>query len=589
MGGFFLYKKGSDINLSGALEEFGKKGFDEPASFSLGDWELILYRKLLADADCTAEAEGGFAALSGSAMYGRHDLGETVSAVLRDMLSGTFNQSALRGHFNLITYTGGKLRIMTDALISKRFFCDGTYSFFTSSMLAAAAAHQGRLHVNKMAVYEKMMTGIIVSPDTVFEEIISVNRSVAEEIAKSGGRIEFIFPEKGLSDNVRFGRSFKADIQKQIDTLDGYFTQLSDTVGSRMTDTGLSGGYDSRLVYCMLLRHLSGRVHVHTHDTKNVHGGEKKTALELARLGGLDCNTVPTVTPDMHEVDFTELMLDNMHFFDGRSSFVIGGFNETYTAGYRKMATEASPVTLSGMGGEVYRNYYHVTNKRIPFRRFMKKHIAVPEFEKSLKNSSEAEAVLDYAIKKAEAALGDPLADKKGIIHTRRYYSEIMMSEGQAVVIDAYNQVSAFFAPFIDSENLRSAYTDTYLIGSNGCYEAGMINTLNPGLAKVASTYGHDLTHVPLSYRIKQNIRAKIPKKLWAKTAAIITGRRSQARDRLQTALDRNEDFKKAFDMFKKIFPDIDFDILMQGKYVLKNISMLIIVFYYFRDKLTLD
>lgn len=587
MGAFFLYKTNDKmLNIEAACEAFREKGFDEPMRVQLGERTLLFYRKLLDESYLIFECETGTIAAVGAFTYKGLDKQTALRAMFLDVYADNFAFDDLRGHFNIFVYVNHQLRIFVDSLLSKKVFCDIGHNYFSSSMLATANAYPGNLSVNRMAVYEKMMTGLIISPDTIFSEINVLSRAIIEVLNSSDNTIQFIcMPRKKLSEPLK-KTALKENIDMQIDTLDKYFSLLKSTVGGQKIDTGLSGGYDSRLIFAMMVKHLRDNIHVHTHDTKGVHEGEKKVALELARVVGLECNTVSTNTLDKYKGDLAELMTENLHFFDGRSSFVIGGFNETYTAEYRKHATENAPFTLSGMGGEVFRNYYHVINPQICFNRFFEKSIVIPEFAKALGNRKLTEEIKRYSIEKAEKILGVKLNGQRGILNTRRYYSEVMMSDGQGTVIDAYNQVSDFFAPFIDEEILVSAYLDIYHLGSNGEYEAELIHRISPELAAVSSTYGHTFTKIPKSYLLKQNIRFMIPEKLYSGLARIFKGKRSNDNDSLRRALEASKEFTTAFDYVKKMFPEIDFEILFKGKYELKNISMVIFVLYKYRSRL---
>ena len=47
MGAFFLYKKDTDINSRKALSVFDKKGFTEKFVKDIGNYRLIIFRKIL--------------------------------------------------------------------------------------------------------------------------------------------------------------------------------------------------------------------------------------------------------------------------------------------------------------------------------------------------------------------------------------------------------------------------------------------------------------------------------------------------------------------------------------------------------------
>lgn len=583
MGAFFLYRAGKPCDVSAAEGVFEKKKMGEPLTISVGEWTLLLYKKMQRDTYELYREQDNFLAVIGAAMYKNYPWHEIPKRLYADICEGTFDRGALSGHFNLIYSIGGELHILSDSLQSKHFFCDKDHTFFSSSMLACAAAYPNALHIDRSSVYEKMMLGIIIAPDTPFCEIKSMCRSVKDDFS-DGISIDFI--ESSLNREVDLAKDRLACAEDQIGTLDAYFEQLKAYADGQTTDTGLSAGYDSRLTMSMLLKHFPGQTHFHTHSTKGVHENEKAISMKLAKTAGVTCNAVPTEDLDK-QPDLTRLLLDCVYYFDGRSSFVIGGVNPTYTPEYRLLSTGHSAVTLTGVGGEVYRNYYHVHRKKDTLLRYLKNEIIPPAFYDAVRDKTAVRTTMDRIIGKLERHFGQNADRLKGLQYFRRYYSELMMADGQGVVLDAYNQVSDCFAPYINAKVLETAYTDTNVIGIDGQLEAAMICSINYPLAKVTSTYRHSFAKIPGSVILKQHIKSRLSSKTWSRFGSLLPRNRVNNRKNfLQETLENNNFFKEAEKYFQSNFSDVDFEKLFSGKYEFKNLSTLMTVLYLFQEKI---
>lgn len=586
MGGFYLYSRNTRFDLDTVQRVFDQKKMTVAQRFSCGDWEMVLYEKRVRAFSNCYIAENGYLVIVGALMYKDCAAEQVPAALYRDIQDGCLDTSALNGHFTVIYSDGHDLRMIQDALGTKHVFCLNTFDFFSSSMLACVAASREGVHVDALSIYEKAMIGIVTAPDTYFQEVKSVNAGIAEKVNASCENFMIHVIDHSLQADVQYDHDRDACIERQINTLDGWFAQMKRFSGVRTVDTGLSAGYDSRLVFSLMTRHLGSHIHAHTHDTEGVHAKEKKVAFRLAETEGIACEAVPTQQMDKVS-DIEALMIDNIYFFDGRSSFVMGGFNETYTSDYRLKATGASPISLTGIGGEIYRNYYHIIRQNKKLKWYLEKKIVNKAYYNAISNQEIIQEVNERLFEKLRRKLEPSRKDMKGHLFFRRYYGEVMMADGQGVVLDAYNQVSSCFAPFVSENALRSAYRNLRLIGSDGVFEAKMIDKINHRLAGIPSTYGHDMVSIPKAYLFKQYIRGVVSDDMWAKTANLMSGRRPKpGTDNARTAIENSGLYMRSKEYFESIIPDMNLSTLFQGKYEFKNMSVLICTLYLMKDKI---
>lgn len=565
MAGFFLIKNDEQsLNLDKALDAFRQYGLEAPSTYELGNYTLYLFNKLIEKEPNVVKTNEGFCAAVGAYVYKGFDYSASLLHTLKDFSVNALSLSDMYGQFNLILYTGNRITIVSDPLSSKHFFSNKKHSFFSSSFFAAAAAI-GSVSINDMAVYEKMLTGIIISPDTLANEIVQMNRNEQENANNTGCEIVFlIHSDIQIPPIHRSGRT--DSVQAQAEHIRQYFNTLRPAFDTERIDLGLSAGHDSTLLFAILAERFKHNLHIHTHSTGHVHDREKIAAVAMAKVKGIDTTIVPTPRLDESGIDLQKLLSENLVFFDGRTSHDIGGFSATYRAAYRLQATDSCRTTLSGVGGECLRNHYSVKGNKINANRFF--------FDKIYNSSFIAAApqnlikkVSEYHVAKAERILKADLHGTVDRINLRRYYSEIMMADGQGNVIDAYNTVSRCFAPFLDIHILTEAYRGLRYLGNCGEYESKIICAIDPEIgACINANNGYPFNHIPFALRMKEAIRASVSTKLWEKLNKL--KERESGNDNqnyFSSVLDQSEDLREAFQEMKKRYPDIIFKTVIKG------------------------
>lgn len=583
MGAFFIYEENEKLNIDKVVGVFQEKGFNKPSKFNLGKYHLILYPKLLANKPQFYESEGEAIFAVGTFIYKEKDFTTSLKELLNDFKSGSFNKNELLGHYTILFYIHEKVHIIQDPTNVKHVYTNTSYTIFSSSLFAIAAAMEN-LTVNKMAVYEKFLTGIIVSPDTVFNEIIQVNSCIQNKINLMSRKISFIkntFIVENIQ-NHRCGREKSAAWQGEI--LRKYLLKWDAAIKKSSIDLGLSGGYDSTLLLAAIYPLYKENLHIHTHSTGKVHDKEKKVALDMTKKKLLPCNIIVTEKYDSISGNIDSQLMENVVFFDGRTSFDIGGLSPTYTAEYRIRATEGSPFTLTGVGGEVYRNHYCIIGNSINIEKFLSEIVFNPYFNKAINGHILKYRVAEYHVLKCERILGIKLRGQIDMLSVRRYYSEIFMPEGQGHVVDAYNTISFCLAPFLEPQIISEAYKGMAYLGNHGEYEGSIIKYLDAELASCESSYGYPFDHVPLLQRIKQMARARISRAIWEGLSKTIEPRKSSELDYLEKVCEKSQMLKHAINVIKEMFHDINLSYVLCGSSMPANISYLALTIEKWRE-----
>ncbi len=562
MGAFFIRNKYKAPNTNPALDLFSEMGFAAPTSFEVGQWVIYVYPKMAATAANIVSDNGCTLISAGTPIYRGLDYTGSLAVLLRDYLSDGIDHKQLIGQYTILFCQGNNIAILCDPLGSKHVFTDVNHSMLSSHMLPVCQCYDGELHLNRKAVYEKFLTGIIMPPNTMFEEIIQIDKKTAKSITLEEQGIEFI--ETDSICTLRSGsKTFRECLDEQADTLRKYYELLSNA-GRDGIDIGLSGGYDSRLVLACLNKFYKGMIHLHSHATENVHRKDLTIANQMADYVGVPCHTVATKKL-CHCDQVDEVLRKSILYFDGRSSFSIGGCGEVYTASYRKESTECIPFTLTGVGGELYRNVFDIGFRKIRFDRFMEDKVFSPNFRKAISDDLYRE-LKDDIITRAASRLDVDQSSRESKAIAHRYYCEIMMPDGQGVALDAYNQVSCCVAPFLEPRVIAKGYEAVPFHHSGGEFEGKLINSIDPGLAALPSSYGYPIGKRPVKAKIKESLRTHIPSSAWKCLSAFLKWKDAFC---INSALNEfyanSQTLIEAYVYMTELFPEINFTFLLRS------------------------
>lgn len=584
MGGFFVYNKTKICNVDPALELFDEMGFTSPKSIEIGEWHIYAFPKMVVEEPNIISGAGYTLVSAGTPIYKGHDYKSSLKSLLMDYMAGSIKYNQLIGQYTILFCHENTITILMDSLGCKHLFMDKNHHMLSSHMLPICQCYDGSIHINRKAFYEKLLTGIIMPPNTMFEEIIQIDKCIATEIA--GECIEFI-QIPNFSECESHSKSEKQCLNDQIDTLRDYFLLLKNA-GKDGIDIGLSGGYDSRLVLACLNRFNNNKIHLHSHSTEKVHQNDLKIANQMADCIGTSCHTVPTKKLN-HCEHVDEILRKSILYFDGRSSFSIGGCGEVYTASYRIESTEKTPLTMTGVGGELYRNVFDLGFNHIRFDRFIENKV----FSQNSRNAipqKEYTEIRNDIIKRAAERLGINLGKRQPKTMAHRYYCEIMMPDGQGVALDAYNQVSCCIAPFLEPAIIAKGYEAVPFHHSGGEFEGKLIGLIDPGLASIPSSYGYPIGKRPLKAKIKEKLRTYIPYGIWDKLANVTHKNGTFSVDSALNELYANSELlKEAYEYMNELFPEVQFIHLLHSSEEIRMVQFLAITLYLLKERIKVN
>lgn len=583
MGAFFLYKKDSNIQIEAVRNIFDKKGFHEPHTFACGEYRLLLWQKQLVDCENWAKQQEAMLCAVGTVVYKGLSYTSSLETILADYLSDTLEPRKLRGNYCLIFLHNGQVCFLNDTLNVQHLFTDRARTFITSSFLAAMNALPEKLTLNRTACIEKLLTGYTVGPETLFNEVVHISRSIRQNCGWTFlAEIQMTVPEAD-------GRSRKQNIQKRAGKIREYLRDLSALKDEYSPEIGLSDGYDSRTLYAGTMDTWKVPIAVHTHSTEGAgaHKEEKVVVIRMAPEMGSDLTVVPTQSmPDYESVEIDAILKDGLFFFDGRCAYNMGAFSPVYTRKYKIATAKDHRLTLNGLGGEMYRNYYMVSKPLISVFQWMKAH-TYPSTVADVIGRDDLKRIHGDLTAKISKELGFSWKGITNKFDMRRFYSEVVMPDCDALNCNAHNQMLFYLTPFIEWDMVQDAYRAREAIGQCGELQAGIMCELSPRVASYPSHYGFRFSdEPPMKYRVYMFIRGWLPDILWNARTRHIMKTNDKEKRYYESTESKSEYLKSAMQMLRKRFPEICFDELLKDYAMMPNAAYTAVLLYEFRNRI---
>ena len=510
MGAFILYNNKLDVSKS--LKYFNNKKLTSNITYKINNWTLIVYAKVLETYPQVYTVNNNLIVVIGTMCYKTYGIVESRIKLLDDFINNKIDYNSIKGHYNIIFNINNKLYILCDDQNVKHIYCDNECNIFSSSLFAIAMSYLGKLTINKLALIEKLITGIVVPPETIFNEIYQINDYYHDLLKCKNFNIKFI-SYKQKSKNVTFDNDgIKNSINDKNKYLLDYLHEWNSFVKeSNGLDIGLSAGYDSTLLFSLLFKEYYDYIHIHTHSTGHVHDHEKNATICISNLKNKYCNIVETHRLNSTMYDIDKILDDNIYFFDGMTSFDIAGFSETYSCEYLISSSNGSRFSMSGVGGELYRNKFGYSNRNVSLLAFLSNNHFCEGYNR-ISSSDIVQESINNHVRKSEILLDCKLSGTVSPLTLRRYYSEILMPEGQGHAIDAYNTVYYCLAPFLEKSVIMNGYKSILYNTIYNNYEGKMINALDPEVAECISSYGYKFNTLPMSILFKKFMMTHLPK-----------------------------------------------------------------------------
>ncbi len=496
MGAFLLIVEPHRLREGGRLERgldiFRQMGFAAPRYIDQGACGLWLFPKLgqteISYLDC---GNGDFVCATGT-LFSR---GRRGTAVLREIYDGfgggTGVAPTVRGVFHLILRKQGILYLVNDAAGLLSVYVNADRRVFSSSWLAVCRLAD-HLTLSTQSAYEYVFNGSVLGNCTLVREVglLALNSHV--EFGSGAPRLIIRSPviprpPRGSREEL---------LEESLRLLRGYFRELVEAFPAGF-NCALSGGYDSRLILGLLLEQgAAPNLFVYGRDTDDDVG----VAKTIAAGEGLDLFTLDRSTRDRCGPEaFPEQVRRNFYGSDGGS---YGGlFNWDSESSEVRRRTADGRACLNGGGGEVFRNFFYLPNRRFTMRQLLWSFYG--QFEPRW---TTAEFDEDSHFAALESKVAETLGDSNPNLerHVIEWlYPHFRCRSWVAKEMQFGNRAGTQLNPFLDDRISQWAGSLSIDLKDLGRFEAELIRRVNPRLAAYLSAYGHSFTaDPPWPYRV---------------------------------------------------------------------------------------
>lgn len=487
MGGFLLKQSSEtvDFDLNKALSAFTNQGFEEPIEFSIGTWSLFLFEKQKVKALNYIKGENLSVFCCGTLLVHGLNPSQSINEVYNFYSTHKKLPQNLLGSYCIIIEEWGSLNIFVDPENIYNVFHTKHFDFFSSSFLSICEG-LSEFTINRPAVEENICTGSLIGNDTIFNEIFRIDNSINYCLNNI-----VIHSNKNTYHHIPYYKSKEESQRAQIEALDRFFEGLKPTVAEYGLDSGLTGGFDSRLLLTLIKRHYLGLPHqFHSHKRKKP-GPEYTVALELC--SATESKFIDEDVPDVEELSNQEMLkaLDQgMLFYDGQIR-AHAFWHEPYnTASYREKILNNKGIGFHGIGGEQYRNFERFFGKKWNLNSWIRYGLIRRIGGAQVLNDDAEDLLIERISQKLKIKIG--VREKLNHLDIKRYMNEVYIPANRGARTSMENKLTFFISPFTAQKVALTAYGAVPFLGKSLNYQAELISMLDPNVAAIKSDYGFD-------------------------------------------------------------------------------------------------
>ncbi len=467
------------------------------------------------------DAPHGNAYCVGPLWYG----GKFGKAALAALLEGNnagrqIDEAALRGNFVLFLHTTRQCLLLNDGLGFARIYTSPDGLFHSTSWLATCA-YAGRPALNEAAAIEYVLLGAVHSDETVARGVTTLPLGNGLDLVRNAR-----YDRPRVWDGSEGGgvRTIDAAVAQVAAHLTTVFGEAAAAFPAQ-TRAALSGGFDSRLI-------LAGLLACGNRPELFVYGNAASADIPIARAVA-DSVGIPLDVIDKSVLD-AQLPPPNLERIIASSLFFDGLPNDgIYDAGTdqqtRLQQTAGGRLVLNGGGGEIFRNYFH-----LPDRRFSSMDIVrafYRGFDRSVFRRSAALPAYESRMAASIArAVGDSGDDFTRPLDRRRLelaYPLFRCHHWMAVNNSVALRHGYYATPLADPLSVAMAWRLPLQWKDAGLLEARLVSALHPGVASKMSEYGFRFTDAP-NFKVRWHAWMDRSRPVWARP--LISGAGRQVR-----------------------------------------------------------
>lgn len=483
---------GSVAGHARAVRPFERQGFVPDERFEWDGGELVAWSNpgQRQTANCSFRSEREFACCAGPLWY-RGQFGTRALEVLaREVAAtGAMDESELRGNFALFLKCGDHVWLLNDGLGFVRIHASADGSFFSTSWLATCA-YMDSVELDGASAIEYVLLGAAHSNRSVVRGVSLLPLGMAHDLKHR--RTWRRFPHGFGSGAPDFD-----SLDEAVETVAGHLRKVFTEVASAFPDrvnAALSGGFDSRLIVAGLLE-AGSRPHLF------VYGGPGSADVAVARMvADATGQALDIVDKSVIDRQFPAPGIESLEqsalFFDGLPS---DGIHDPGADRKTRLQQNAEGfIALNGGGGEIFRNFFHLPDRRFTACEIVK--VFYRGFSRGV--FRRPRGLSDYQQRMAASIL-----QILGVSTER----DARLSRAQVELIyplfrchywmGVNNSVSVrhgyYGTPLVDPESIRLAQRVPLRWKNAGVFESHLMVALHEGVAAQTSGYGFRFTDGP--------------------------------------------------------------------------------------------
>lgn len=490
MGVFLIYhnKHKKLINELQIIKTFEKKGLEKIDKINTKEFIFYIGKNLRKKKDFYSDNNYDIYSF-GTFIYKSKSKGESLKYFLKDFLTNRIDENSTFGIFQLliIDKLKGTYELINDrSNIYDLYYLRNYEGIISNSFVTLFKSLRYPFSIDKKSLAQNVFLGYIIGQGTLINEIKKHSKNKNYK-------------------NKKDQTSVIKRTDELIDLLDNIYHEISISFDKETFDIGLSGGYDSRLNLILGKDKMEFSAHTHIKKTDKRDYNISKILADKCKI---ELKTEKSeFIDDKSETKSKKLLEDTFYFYDGRVSINTGFLNDIYSRNYRENIVKNSKVSLSGFGGEIFRNYNNIPKKSISINSWLY-HFVVNPFKFEAIQSEQERYDFKNILKKLLLE-DDFLEEKKtriGFNQMFDYYPKIWLKYVLSVKIFTENQLLYYLMPLIDYQVINQTPFIRDKVKKDNFFEAKLINSLSKGLSDVTSNYGYNFSEIPKITRMKNRI-----------------------------------------------------------------------------------
>ena len=355
---FFIFA--TDPRLGDAIDAFSANaaiaGFAPSQDVALPAGRLLLFTDQSGNRPAFHDAgDGEFAAALGTLLYRGRDGERAMRSLYEDFDPAGFDWRGLLGIHIVLVRKRGVLYVLGDGLGACKLYRNADGDLYSNSFLAMCEVGDPK-NFDIQACYEYVINGSVFGTRTLAEGITSLP---AQAMLAADQTIHIrTLADPVNSEPVDTADSLDDIARRHIAQLDEVFGPIAAAYGDRLR-LSFSGGFDSRLILAMLMRH-------DVRPTLFVYGDDDDDDVQIARrICAGESLELQCVDKDSTEVDpdaFEHKLRTDLYAFDGwkveQTLFDFGVDRDDRLARHHD-----GRIPLNGSLGEIYRNFHYMPDR----------------------------------------------------------------------------------------------------------------------------------------------------------------------------------------------------------------------------------